>query len=216
MKSLLTIALLFLSAIPASACRFGTCRSCRAKVIKQVVVQQVYPVYYQIGQAIRFQAGEEKLRSIIREELAASKQVAQKKAGALREHCGKCHGTQLTSPKGERFFDSGFNLTADAAWDALDAVADGTMPKDHKLTPEQKGAVLDELRTLRKGGAELRESDAPPVPPQSLEPVGQLDLNTGEWKGDSSIRPIPPKRPPASTQIQPASRSKDWFASFRR
>jgi hypothetical protein len=62
--------------------------------------------------------------------------------------CGRCHGQQLAEPKGKLYLDGGLKLDCKAVLASIKAIKTDTMPKGEKLTPEEKGRLLDELLTL--------------------------------------------------------------------
>jgi len=133
------------------------------------VAPVVAPVYYQAGVGIEQDALAAKVARIVvgqlRAELNAKpqQQVASKQS-ALAQHCGKCHSG--ASPKGGITYDGVTSLACFQVTAALRSIAREEMPKDHKLTPEQKGQVMQELLDLEQ------PADRPtPIP----SPVGQLE-----------------------------------------
>lgn len=66
-------------------------------------------------------------------------------ASVLSAKCASCHGKELTQPKAGLYIDAGIKLDCKTALKSLQLIKSGKMPKDGTLTPEEKGAILDEL-----------------------------------------------------------------------
>ena len=66
----------------------------------------------------------------------------------VQQHCAKCHGT--ATPEAGYFIDGQPGMRATDVLAALRQVANEKMPKDHKLTREQKNLLLKELLTLEQ------------------------------------------------------------------
>lgn len=66
----------------------------------------------------------------------------------IGQRCGKCHGLNITEPKGGVFLDTGHKLTCEVAMKALQLVKADKMPKDTPLTNQEKAVFLDELLKL--------------------------------------------------------------------
>jgi hypothetical protein len=150
-----------------------------------VAAQVVYPpAYYQAGQNLEQRAIVAKeVRAAVRDAVpgivaelraamtqqAAQQSQVQKLAGLppqsiMAKHCAKCHSG--ATPKAGLVFDGLTPVGCDAALDALQAMADGTMPKDHKLPDGAAAGIMEELLKLRSrpqisGGG----NDLPPPPP---------------------------------------------------
>lgn len=137
---------------------------------QQVVVAPVYaaPIYYQAGRDIESEAIAAKVAKIVigqlRAELNAPQRQTAAKQSAIAQHCGKCHSG--ATPKAGIVYDGATFLACVQVTAALRSIAREEMPKDHKLTPEQKGAVMQELLDL-----EQPADKSPPLP----APVGQLE-----------------------------------------
>ena len=67
---------------------------------------------------------------------------------ALSQHCSKCHSGAL--PKAGITFDGVTLLECRHVTAALRALASDKMPKDHKVPPEVKGALMEELLSLER------------------------------------------------------------------
>lgn len=153
--ALLIVAGLLLAAVPHSSADASGCRQFfvhQAAVVAPVVA--VPQVYYQAGKDIEAEALAEKVAR-----LAVPKIIAQLNVGNLRQqqtapqsaiaqHCSKCHSG--ATPKAGVVYDGVTTLACFQVTNALRALRDDAMPKDHKLTPEQKGAVMDELLNLER------------------------------------------------------------------
>lgn len=70
------------------------------------------------------------------------------KPSVINAKCGSCHGLNLTEPKGGIYLGSEHKLNCKAVLRSLTLIKADKMPKDSKLTPEEKGAILDELLSL--------------------------------------------------------------------
>lgn len=66
----------------------------------------------------------------------------------VQQHCAKCHGT--ATPEAGYFIDGQPGMRATDVLAALRAISNDKMPKDHKLTREQKNLLLKELLTLEQ------------------------------------------------------------------
>ena len=158
-----TAALLILaSTAKASGCR-------QFFVQKQVAyVAPVYaaPVYYQAGLGVEQDALAEKVARLVTQKLAATQTLQQQgpKASAVTQHCAKCHSGK--TPKGDVLFDGSSPLFSQHITAALRAISTDKMPKDRKLTPEQKGQLMQELLDLE---AQEQPAASPPPEPQPGE-----------------------------------------------
>lgn len=137
------------------------------------VVAPVYaaPVYYQAGRDIEADSLAEKVARLAVPKIIAQLQTSsvQKQQShsqsAIAQHCAKCHSG--AAPKAGIIYDGQTSLQCFQVTSALRAISTDSMPKDHKLTPEQKGAIMAELLDL--------EADRPQpfqVPPPA--PNGEL------------------------------------------
>lgn len=166
---LVATALLLILAATAEA---GGCR--QFFVQKQVAyVAPVYaaPIYYQAGLSIEQDALAEKVACLVTQKLAANQTLQQQapRASAVTQHCAKCHSG--ATPKGDFVFDGSSPLFSQHITAALRAIASDKMPKDKKLTPEQKGALMQELLDLE---AQEQPADRPPPQPQPPANGGEL------------------------------------------
>lgn len=75
----------------------------------------------------------------------------------ISQKCAKCHGVDLSEPKGALYFDSGHKLEASTITKAIRQVRDGKMPPDGALTADEKGRLLDELISLEYEPEVFRE-----------------------------------------------------------
>jgi uncharacterized membrane protein len=130
-------------------------------VQKQVVVpvyqQVVYPAVavspyiYQAGRDIEADALAEKVARLVAQKLtAASVQQQQKEApkSALVQHCSSCHAV-AAPPKGV-LIDGTTQMLSSQITSSLRAIRDEKMPKDHKVPPEVKAALMEELLSLER------------------------------------------------------------------
>jgi hypothetical protein len=179
-----------LAAVLVLACSVAQADTCR-QFFRQsysyyaqplVAAQVVYPpAYYLAGetlqqQAITQKAVREELRKLVpslaaelRAGLAAHAQVQNlpplpaTATSVLAQHCAKCHSGP--NPKAGRVYDGTVLLTCDDVVDALEAVRDGTMPKDHKLPAGVAADIMEELLRLRVRPVVGGDANAPPPPP---------------------------------------------------
>lgn len=63
----------------------------------------------------------------------------------VSQKCGQCHGSQLSSPKGETFIDPSLGIAAGTITESLRQIRDNAMPPDATLTNEEKAQLMDEL-----------------------------------------------------------------------
>lgn len=144
------------------------------KAVVQQVVAYAAPVYYQAGVSIENDALAAKVAKIVvsqlRAELKAAplpqQQVAQTQS-AVAQHCAKCHSG--ATPKAGIVYDGQTSLDCWQVTSALRAIRDNTMPKDHKIAPEVKGALMEELLNLEQAADRPR-----PVQVQAPEQTGEL------------------------------------------
>ena len=70
----------------------------------------------------------------------------------IAQKCSRCHGLNLTEPKGATYLDAGHKLSCDAVVKALKMIKSGKMPPPdaQPLTANEKGLILDELLTLQE------------------------------------------------------------------
>ncbi len=146
-------------------------------VQKQVAyVAPVYaaPVYYQAGVGVEQDALAVKVAKIVvgqlRAELKAGpvqQQVAAHQS-AIAQHCSKCHSG--ATPKAGIVYDGQTSLDCWQVTSALRSIRDGAMPKDHKIAPEVKGQLMEELLNLEQAADR----------PRSVEV--QQPIQTGELK----------------------------------
>lgn len=71
----------------------------------------------------------------------------------LAAKCARCHGLNLTEPKGGVFLDAGHPLDCATVIKALKQVKSNKMPPDGGLTDQEKGLLLDELLSLERDGS---------------------------------------------------------------
>lgn len=147
-RTLAIIVSCVLSAVPISS--LADCR--QFFVQKQVVAAPVYYqplVYYQAGRDIEAEALAAKVAKIVVAQLRSeiSQPQAAVKQTAVVQHCAKCHSGD--NPRGGVTYD-GSPLACNQITSALRAISLNKMPKDHALTPEQKGQVMQELLDLEQ------------------------------------------------------------------
>lgn len=113
---------------------------------------QYAPVQYLAGQDIQAEALAERVARLVDKRLSvriqqlSQQQVAPKPATMLSQHCAKCHSG--ATPKGGLTFDGLTPVPPELALAALRSIRDEVMPKDHKVPPEVKGALMEELLSL--------------------------------------------------------------------
>lgn len=71
-------------------------------------------------------------------------------ASLLRQHCSKCHGTDLSDPKGQLYLDAGVSLEAGQAMRVLEVIAGRDVPEAMQpvidgLSPEDRGLIVEEV-----------------------------------------------------------------------
>lgn len=170
------------SLIMAAACGGGVCQPyiARQKVVVPYVAPYVAPlnVMYFVGAAVRSEAIVQKQLQADPDykeflEFKAWKQQAAAEAvtepvqqNAVQMFCAKCHGT--AEPKGGFYMDGQPGMSSDAILTAIDAVAIGKMPKDRKLTRDEKNAFLMDIMKLRHNP----EAEQPPPEPEPSNPQG--------------------------------------------
>lgn len=129
------------------------------------------PIYYQAGRDIEAEAIAAKVAKLVigqlRAELNAPQRQTAMKQSALAQHCAKCHSG--ATPKGNVTYDGVTALACVQVTAALRSIAKEEMPKDHKLTPEQKGAVMQELLDLEQPADRSRPVEIPPPAPGVLQ-----------------------------------------------
>lgn len=144
----------------------------------------VAPVYaapvvqYYAGQDIQAEALAEKVARLVDKKLelrlaSRQQQVAAKPQSMLAQHCAKCHSG--ATPKASLTYDGLTAIPPELVVAALRAIKDESMPKDHKIDPGVKGALMEELLSL----------DSTPVQPVRQQQPLQPD-----------ITPLPADRPP--------------------
>jgi len=74
-------------------------------------------------------------------------------ASVLAAKCARCHGLNLTEPKGGMFLDAGHPLDCATVVKAIKQVKSNKMPPDGGLTDQEKGLLLDELLSLERDGS---------------------------------------------------------------
>ncbi len=118
-------------------------------------------VYYAAGRDIEAEALAEKVAKLVLGKLEARltqpQRAAATAASPLVEHCAKCHSG--AAPKGGVVIDGSQPLLCGQITESLRQIASDEMPKDHKLSPEQKGAVMQALLSL-----EAKEPEQVTVP----------------------------------------------------
>lgn len=131
--------------------------NCQPFFYKQAVVAvapaYVAPVYYQAGIGIENDALAAKVAKIVvgqlRAELKAGSQqqtAPGASKSAIAQHCSKCHSG--AAPKGGIVLDGVTDLACSQITASLRAIADESMPKDHKIAAEVKGQLMQELLAL--------------------------------------------------------------------
>jgi hypothetical protein len=125
-------------------------------------------VYYAAGRDIEAEALAEKVAKLVLGKLESrltQPTRVEATASPLAEHCAKCHSG--AAPKGGIVIDGSTPLLCGQITGSLRQIASDAMPKDHKLTPDQKGALMQALLDLE---AKEPEQIAAPRP----EPHGVL------------------------------------------
>lgn len=130
---------------------------------KQAVVVPVIAqphVFYKAGADIEAEALAEKVARILREKVSLTQEAEappRPAVTALAQHCAKCH--RGANAKAGLVYDGRTDLECFEVTKALRAIADGSMPKDHKLTPEEKGELMQELLDLERQPAARTEPE---------------------------------------------------------
>ena len=161
--------LLFVSIVAAvlSLCAAATAGDCHhffaPVVAKQVVahhaVAQVvaYPqVYYQAGQAIEAEAIAERaaVRALAKFQAIQAQRYQPQQANVpppapqniVAEKCGSCHGG--AAPKAGLTLDGVTPVPCASVLESLRQIKDDKMPKGGKLSPEEKGLLMEALLQL--------------------------------------------------------------------
>lgn len=158
-KALKTVLALVLVAGIAAASSADCRQFFRAQVFHQQAIIAQPVVLYQAGRDVELDALAERVAQRIEARLsqrapAGDKQSIQAPlteppaapALAMAQHCAKCHSG--AKPKAQLVFDGETQLECWHITKALRAIRDDKMPKDHGLTPEQKGQIMEELLSL--------------------------------------------------------------------
>ena len=166
------ISAIILSAVAPPLESLGDCRQFFVQKQQVAYVQPVYypPVYYAAGRDIEAEALAEKVAKLVAHKLALRDQQSnlprtreqQAAQSLLSQVCGKCHTGP--NPKGGLTIDGETPMSCESILESISSVASGKMPQGIKLTPEQKGQVLDELLGLRK-----KSTPVPPLPEGELK-----------------------------------------------
>jgi hypothetical protein len=162
-----TASLLALICSPAQASNCGQFfqRSYATTYYAAPAVYAAPQVYYQAGRDIEADALAEKVAKLVAVKLQA--QASQRgpvargqnaaAAGdrpvgpAIFTHCAKCHSGG--SPAGGIAYDGMTKLACSQVTKALRAIADDSMPKDHKIDAAVKGQLMQELLDLEAAPA---------------------------------------------------------------
>lgn len=145
----------------------GDCRQFFVQKQHVAYVQPVYypQIYYAAGRDIEAEALAQKVAKLVAAQLRAEDRLPsrqQANSTILSQVCGKCHTGP--NPKGGLTIDGETPMSCESILESISSVASGKMPQGIKLTPEQKGQVLDELLALRK-----KPTPVPPVPEGELK-----------------------------------------------
>lgn len=150
-RAVLIAALLAALGTPALA-------DCRQFFVQKHVVQQVQviqavavsPYLYQAGRDIEADALAAKVAALVTQQLRAQPLVQQQTAPAsvIAQHCAKCHSG--ATPKAGITLDGSTELLCSQITASLRAIAADKMPKDHKIDPAVKGAIMQELLNLER------------------------------------------------------------------
>lgn len=167
--------------ISAAACGGGVCQ--QAVVVRQKAVYAapyvapyvVAPqVSYFVGAAIRESAiVQQQLNQdpdykdflafkAWKQQQAEAEQPQAMEQNAVQQQCAMCHGT--AEPKGGFYMDGSPGMSAEAITKAIRMIASDKMPpptSGHRLTREEKNALLTTLLSLEAG-----QSEQPPPEPQ--------------------------------------------------
>lgn len=184
--------LVCLLAIPS----IGTAGHCRQFFVQKqfayvAPVQVVYPAVavspylYRAGQDIEADSLAAKVARLvvpqIIQQLQAPQALQQQAPGVLAQRCAKCHSG--ANPKAGLVLDGASPLTSSQITACIREVKEDVMPKGGPhLTPEQKGALLEELLSLEAERqpdlAPLQQPADRPPPPEQVPPPAP----TGELK----------------------------------
>lgn len=114
------------------------------------------PVFYGVGASLQYEAIAAKAveASDFQEFLQAYNAYRASKAQQVKKpadtsivatKCASCHGTDLTSPKGDLYLDLSAGVSADHITNALRKVRDNKMPPGKPLTDAEKAQLMQEL-----------------------------------------------------------------------
>lgn len=168
------------SLILAAACG-GVCQQSyvvRQKAVYAVpyVAPVVAPVYYFVGASVRASAIHQQQMQddpdyadfqafkAWKQAQSAPAEAQPVQQTAISVHCGKCH--TKAEPAGGYYLEAAPGISAEAITKALRKISSGEMPKDHKLTREEKNAIMQELLSLEAG------TEEPPPEPEPSNPQG--------------------------------------------
>jgi hypothetical protein len=125
--------------------------------------QRTDPDYQEFLEFKAWKAGSQQQNQLRQEQLPPPPEAPS--GLTVREACSKCHGK--ATPEGEFFLDGQYGIDAKDVTRAIRMIASGEMPKNRKLTREEKNQVLQDLLSL-----EFQEEQTPdiPTPTEEIEP----------------------------------------------
>jgi uncharacterized membrane protein len=152
-KVIAALAVLVIASTAQADCRqfFVAKHHRQAVVVQQVVAQYYPPVYYAAGQDLEAEALAAKVAALVERKLALRQEqtAPAHSQSILAQKCAKCHSG--ATPKGGITLDGSTELLCRQITASIRAVSTDHMPKGGPaLTPEQKGALLDELLSLER------------------------------------------------------------------
>ncbi len=151
-KVIAALAVLLIASTAQADCRqFFVAKHHRVAVVQQIVAPYYPPVYYSAGQDVQAEALAAKVAALVEKKLALRQEQNTPPApqSILAQKCAKCHSG--ATPKGGITLDGSTELLCRQITASIRAVSTDHMPKGGPaLTPEQKGAVLEELLSLER------------------------------------------------------------------
>lgn len=150
-KVIAALAVLVIASTAQADCRQFFVKHRQAVVVQQVLAPYYPPVYYAAGQDLQAEALAEKVAALVEKKLALrqERQAPAASTSILAQKCAKCHSG--ATPKGGITLDGATELLCSQITASIRAVSNDSMPKGGPaLSPEEKGALLEELLSLER------------------------------------------------------------------
>jgi uncharacterized membrane protein len=152
-KVIAALAAILIASTASADCRqfFVAKHHRQVAVVQQVVAPYYPPIYYAAGQDLQAEALAAKVAALVEKKLAQRQEQNTPPApqSILAQKCAKCHSG--ATPKGGITLDGTTELLCRQITASIRAVSSDSMPKGGPvLTPEEKGALLEELLSLER------------------------------------------------------------------